>query len=139
MSELVFLLEEASAEEMLKGLLPRLLPADLSVRYITFEGKSDLEKQLVRRLRGYLVPNAQFIVLRDKDAGDCRLIKAGLVVKCYGPNCGRRTHVFWAELLSELEPFIASIIRPASSSSQPAPVARLSFLNIVTRLYPALF
>ena len=82
MSELVFLLEEASAEEMLKGLLPRLLPADLSVRYISFEGKSDLEKQLVRRLRGYLVPNAQFIVLRDKDAGDCRLIKAGLVVKC---------------------------------------------------------
>ena len=62
MSELVFLLEEASAAEMLKGLLPRLLPVNLTVRYITFEGKSDLEKQLVRRLRGYLVPNAQFVV-----------------------------------------------------------------------------
>lgn len=82
MRELVFLLEEASAEEMLRGLLPRLLPADLAVRYITFEGKSDLERQIVRRLRGYLVPNAQFVVLRDKDANDCHEVKAGLVRKC---------------------------------------------------------
>lgn len=86
MSELVFLLEEASAEEMLKGLLPRLLPAGLHVRFITFEGKSDLESKLVRRLRGYLVPNALFVVLRDKDAGDCRKIKARLVEKCIEAN-----------------------------------------------------
>ena len=86
MSEMVFLLEEASAEEMLKGLLPRLLPAGISVRFITFEGKSDLESQLVRRLRGYLVPNAQFIVLRDKDASNCIAVKARLVQKCIKAN-----------------------------------------------------
>jgi hypothetical protein len=86
MSQLVFLLEEASAEEMLKGLLPRLVPAGVNVRFITFEGKSDLESNLVRRLRGYLVPNAQFIVLRDKDAGDCRAVKARLVQKCIEAN-----------------------------------------------------
>lgn len=84
MSELVFLLEEASAEAMLQGLLPRLLPQpdDIEVRYIVFEGKSDLEKQLVRRLRRYRSPNARFVVLRDQDAGDCHQVKAGLVDKC---------------------------------------------------------
>jgi len=82
MSELVFLLEEPSARAMLEGLLPRLLPANLSVRYIVFEGKSDLEAQLVRRLQHYRVPDAQFVVLRDKDAADCRAVKAGLVEKC---------------------------------------------------------
>jgi len=82
MSELVFLLEEPSARAMLEGLLPRLLPANLTVRYIIFEGKSDLEAQLVIRLQYYRVPDAQFVVLRDKDASDCRAVKAGLVEKC---------------------------------------------------------
>ena len=82
MSEIVFLLEEPSAEAMLRGLLPKLLPADVSVRYVVFEGKQDLEKQLVRRMRGYRVPGARFVVLRDKDAGDCRAIKTQLVSKC---------------------------------------------------------
>lgn len=82
MSELVFLLEELSAKAMLEGLLPRLLPDDLPVRYIVFEGKSDLEAQLVRRLQHYRVPEARFVVLRDKDAADCHAVKAGLVEKC---------------------------------------------------------
>jgi hypothetical protein len=67
---------------MLEGLLPRLLPEGLPVRYIVFEGKSDLERQIVRRLQHYRVPNAQFVVLRDKDAADCHAVKAGLVQKC---------------------------------------------------------
>lgn len=82
MSELVFFLEEPSAEVMLLGLLPRLLSPGVPVRYVVFEGKQDLEKQLKRRMRGYLVPGARFIVLRDKDAGDCRDIKTQLVSKC---------------------------------------------------------
>jgi hypothetical protein len=82
MNELVFLLEERSAQEMLTGLLPRILPPGIALRYIVFEGKQDLEKQLVRRLRGYRVPTAKFIVLRDQDASDCKKIKSGLVAKC---------------------------------------------------------
>lgn len=82
MSELVFLLEEESAKSMLQGVLPRLLPDNLQIRYIVFEGKSDLEAQLVRRLRYYRVPDAKFIVLRDKDCADCHAVKAGLVAKC---------------------------------------------------------
>lgn len=41
MSEIVFLLEEVSAREFLKQLLPRVLPADRAIpyRFIVFEGK----------------------------------------------------------------------------------------------------
>ncbi len=79
---LVFLLEERSAREMLNGLLEKILPADVSWRCIIFEGKQDLEKQLVRRIRGYRVPGAKFIVLRDQDAADCHAIKARLKALC---------------------------------------------------------
>jgi len=82
MRPLVFLLEEPSAREMLKGLLPRLLPHDVEPKYIVFEGKQDLEKQLVRRLRGWKRPESRFVVLRDQDAGNCEAIKSGLVEKC---------------------------------------------------------
>ncbi|NNM86760.1 MAG: DUF4276 family protein [Phycisphaerales bacterium] len=82
MSELVFLLEEQSAAEMLRGLLPRLLPDAISVRYIVFEGKRDLEDNMVRRLRHYRSPGAQFIVLRDQDSGNCKHLKATLLEKC---------------------------------------------------------
>jgi hypothetical protein len=39
MRELVFLLEEASAQAMLEGLVPRLIAQDLPYRFIPFEGK----------------------------------------------------------------------------------------------------
>ena len=88
MSELVFLLEEPSAEAMLTGLLPRLLPEGTAVRCIVFEGKQDLEKQLVKRLRGYRVRNARFVVLRDQDAADCHEVKTRLLEMCL--NAGRQ-------------------------------------------------
>jgi len=82
MKHLVFLLEEPSAKAMLEGLLPRLLPDDVFPKYIVFEGKSDLEKQLERKLNGWLAPNSLFVVLRDQDSGDCVEIKNRLVQKC---------------------------------------------------------
>ena len=81
MSELVFFLEESSAEALLSTLLPRLVPA-VRYRCVVFEGKQDLEKQIVRRMRGYLVPGARFVVLRDQDASDCKTVKATLKQKC---------------------------------------------------------
>jgi hypothetical protein len=82
MNEVVFFLEEPSAQAMLEGLLPKLLPENTTIRYIVFEGKQDLEKQLVRKLRGYGVPNARFVVLRDQDASECHAVKSGLSQKC---------------------------------------------------------
>ena len=83
MKELVFFLEEASAAAMLEGRLPKLVPADVVPRYITFEGKQDLEHQLVKRLRGYRNPNARFVVIRDQDAHpNCKVVKRKLTKLC---------------------------------------------------------
>ena len=81
MKHLVFLLEELSAEEMLKGVLPKLLPEGIIVKYIVFEGKQDLEKQLERKLKAWQQPNSIFLVMRDKDGGDCSVIKQHLLAK----------------------------------------------------------
>lgn len=83
MTELVFLLEESSAAAMLEGVLPRIIPAEIVPRYMIFEGKQDLEQQLVRRLRGYRNPHALFVVMRDQDAHpDCKKVKRRLVGLC---------------------------------------------------------
>lgn len=83
MRELVFFLEEASAKAMLEGLLPRLLDPSVQTRLIAFEGKQDLEKQLTKRMRGYLNPHARFLVLRDQDsAPDCTVVKRKLLGLC---------------------------------------------------------
>jgi hypothetical protein len=75
---LVFLLEEPSAKDLLQGLLPKLLPGVVFVHYLVFEGKQDLERQLVRKLRGWKMPNSSFVVLRDQDAAECVVVKAKL-------------------------------------------------------------
>ena len=79
MRTLVFLLEEPSARELLAGVLPRILPEAISVKFLVFEGKQDLELRMVGRMRRWLLPNSKFIVLRDQDANpDCKSIKARL-------------------------------------------------------------
>jgi hypothetical protein len=77
MTCLVFLLEEPSARDLIEGLLPRLLPAEpaIEVRYLTFQGKQDLEKNICKKVRGWLQPDSRFVILRDQDAGDCRVVK----------------------------------------------------------------
>ena len=84
MTELVFFLEEASAKAMLEVLVPRLAPpgAAFPLRCVVFEGKQDLERNLERKLRGYLTPNAKFFVLRDQDREDCRKLKQRLKKIC---------------------------------------------------------
>jgi len=83
MKELVFLLEEESAKAMLESLLPRILNPEIKPRLIPFEGKQDLEKQMTKRMRGYVNPQARFIILRDQDsAQDCTQVKARLVERC---------------------------------------------------------
>jgi hypothetical protein len=83
MSELVFLLEEPSAKAMLESLLPRMLNAGVTFRCIPFEGKQDLEKQLMRKIRAYQNDLARFIVLRDQDSHpDCTVVKCKLLDLC---------------------------------------------------------
>ena len=79
MSTLVFLLEEESAKNMLIPVVKRLVPEEIPVQYITFNGKQDLERQLVKKIRFWCDPGSRFIILRDKDSGDCGVIKQRLL------------------------------------------------------------
>ncbi|TSA09332.1 MAG: DUF4276 family protein [Comamonadaceae bacterium] len=104
MKELVFLLEEASAKAMLESLLPRILHPDIFPRLIRFEGKQDLERQMSKRLRGYVNPQARFIVLRDQDnAPDCVALKAQLIERCR--HAGRQDKSMVRIACTELESY----------------------------------
>lgn len=85
MKHLVFLLEEPSARDLLQGLLPRIVPESVHVQYLVFEGKQDLEKQLVAKMKRWLLPESAFVVLRDQDAADCHEVKRRS--KSFGAFC----------------------------------------------------
>lgn len=123
MRELVFLLEEESAKAMLEGLLPRILHADIRLRYIPFEGKQDLERQMVRRLRGYVNPQARFIVLRDQDsAPDCMALKARLVERC--EQAGQAAKSVVRVACRELESFYLADLRAVEQALGVKKLAR---------------
>ncbi|WP_082139916.1 DUF4276 family protein [Desulfovibrio sp. TomC] len=83
MRELVFLLEEESAKGMLEGLLPRIVPPGIVCRCIPFEGKQDLKRQLVRKIKYYQNRDAFFVVMRDRDSHpDCIALKAEFKSLC---------------------------------------------------------
>ncbi len=50
MTELVFLLEEASIVEILDVIVPALVPEHVTCRFVPHEGKSDLEKSIPRKM-----------------------------------------------------------------------------------------
>lgn len=87
MKELVFFLEEASAKALLEVLLPRFVQENLfHFHFVAFEGKQDLEKQLVRKIRVWRMPNTHFIVLRDQDSANCENVKNSLMELCERAN-----------------------------------------------------
>lgn len=83
MSCVVFLLEEPSAREMLKGLLPRVFPSSIEVVYLVFEGKADLMRNIVPKIRGWRRPDSSFVIVRDKDSLDCKIVKEQIVGLCH--------------------------------------------------------
>lgn len=87
MPKLVLFLEEKSAKEFLDNFLPKCLPNGWSFQLIPHEGKSDLEKSLGRKLRAWNEPDVTFMVMRDKDAGDCMEVKSDLRKICV--NAGK--------------------------------------------------
>ena len=104
MREMVFLLEELSAKAMLESLLPRMLDSSIEFKLLAFEGKQDLEKQMVRKMRNYINPHARFIVMRDQDAmPDCLVIKNVLLTRC--AEAGRQAVSLVRIACRELESF----------------------------------
>ena len=75
-----FFLEEPSAEEALKQLLPKILLKDVSYEFHTFQGRDEMLKDLPKRLKGeqWIPDNWRIIVLIDEDRRDCHELKAYL-------------------------------------------------------------
>lgn len=121
MRELVVLTEEPSAKDLLEGLLPRLLPDGWTFRCIHFEGKQDLERRMGRTLRAWQNPEAKFVVLRDQDSGDCRVIKAGLLDRCREAG---RNNVMVRIACRELESWILGDLHAFSEEYEVPAAAR---------------
>lgn len=103
MINLVCFLEEPSAAEMLKVVINRMYADSVNMIPVVFEGKQDLEKQLERKLRNWRMPDSVFLIMRDQDAGDCVVIKNGLMEKVERTGMAERSLVRIA--CRELESF----------------------------------
>ena len=73
--KIVFMLEEPSAKSMLQVIVPKIIPEYIQVQYVSFDGKTNLEKELERKLRWWLEPDTCFLIMRDQDLEDCRVLK----------------------------------------------------------------
>ena len=83
--QLVFMTEETSMEAFLNIALKKLLPDNLNFMVIPHEGKQDLEKSIPIKLRAWKNNDQihyRFIIIRDKDSGDCVIIKENLKSLC---------------------------------------------------------
>ncbi len=75
---LEILVEEQSSEAFLNCVLPRILTGEQTFQIHVYQGKNDLLRKLEGRLRGYskwLPDNARIVVLLDRDASDCKILK----------------------------------------------------------------
>ncbi|MCY2952333.1 MAG: DUF4276 family protein [Planctomycetota bacterium] len=109
-----FLVEEQSCAEALKSLVPKIIGDDATHRAHVFQGKRDLLNQLPQRLRGYaswIPQDWRIVVLLDRDADDCRVLKsrletlaqaAGLVTRTAARD-KRRFNVLNRIVVEELE------------------------------------
>lgn len=79
---LLFLVEEPSMRELLNGILPRVLPADMPYRIVAHRGKSDLKKSIPIKLSSWQDPDTRFVILHDQDSADCKELKSDLQRLC---------------------------------------------------------
>jgi len=79
---LVFLLEEKSMAELLEILLPKMLPPEVGFITIPHRGKSDLQKSIPNKLKGWNDPSAKFVIVHDQDSWDCLKLKEHLKGLC---------------------------------------------------------
>ena len=81
MGRIIFLVEEESMTETLRKVLPKVFPhwqENVDWLPLTHRGKSDLEKSIPKKLRGWNEDGARFVILRDNDGGDCLRCKRQL-------------------------------------------------------------
>lgn len=75
---IIFLLEEPSMKDLLTRLIPRTIPGMVeheNFLCIPHQGKTDLERSIPRKLKGWKEPGVRFIVVEDNDSRICTEIK----------------------------------------------------------------
>ena len=81
---IVFLTEEQSMKATLEKLITRTWPSftpGVNWIILSFQGKSDLEKNIVPKMKRWNYGDPHFVVLRDQDGADCEVLKANLTQK----------------------------------------------------------
>ena len=77
MRQIEFLVEEPSAKEALKNLVPKIL-VGIPFNIRAFQGKEDLIKNLLAHLKAYknyIDENCYIVIVIDKDIEDCNVLK----------------------------------------------------------------
>ena len=82
MSCLVALVEEPSTALFLNVVLPSVLPADVVLKCVPFQGKQDFESNIERKIRNWRTPDTKFLLIRDRDSEDCVSVKKRLSAIC---------------------------------------------------------
>lgn len=103
--EIVFLLEEKSAEVMLRKLLPKIINTEnVFIKYIVYEGKHNLKKRMSATIKGYQsgIQDTHFLLMCDRDFDDCVELKNDLLDKI--PD-NKRDKVLVRIACGELESF----------------------------------
>ncbi len=110
-----FHLEEPSAEEALRNIVPRIITTDHTYRFLIYNGKYDLLKKLPNRLKTYskwLSGDYKLVVLIDEDRQDCLELKqrleniaanTGLTTKTMTSGKQQSFHVLNRIVVEELE------------------------------------
>ena len=142
MKNVVFLLEEISTKDFLVSFLKARGVTKITPHYLVFEGKSDLKKQLLRKLRGWRQPRSQFIVICDQNRGDCVRLKQELWESC---RKARRSEAIIRIVCRELERLIlgyrkrdgarriAPLLQPERSRSRSFQVLARTIEQFTTR------
>ena len=80
MKTIHILTEEASLENVLKVVLPTILPGDITFKVHPHNGKQDLEKAIQYIVPALSkIPNSRILIVRDQDSADCRILKQELL------------------------------------------------------------
>jgi len=81
-----FLLEEASMVNVLRELLPKILPSGYRVGENCFlrphQGKSDLKRSIPKKMKAFSNQEVKIVILHDQDSNDCIKLKKELTELC---------------------------------------------------------
>jgi len=113
LSYLVALVEEQSAALFLKAVLPSVLPEDVVLQCVSFQGKQDFEDNIERKIRNWRMPDTKFLLIRDRDSEDCLAVKKRLTSIC--KKAGRKDALVRIAC-GELESFYLGDLKAVASA-----------------------